>query len=515
MSADVRARGLLIAILLSTVLPNGVASAQPGPTADGAVDTRDAARAHFARGIELYDEGRLAQAAAEFREAYRLAPSAAVLFNVAQVESELGHAVEAVDAYERIMTDPSVTAAMRDDSAHALAVQRRRIATLRLTLNVAGARVAVDDVEVGTTPLGELRVSEGEHVVTARADGYAMVSYRFVVAGGASHEATLTLTLSGTSVGSLRVDSRVPGVSVVIDGSPYGLTPLDSAIALSAGSHHVEARRAGYTLFGQDVAIAPGGESHVTVVVEEDPSAPPASRGTLRLSLPSASAQVRIDSLPADASEELALPAGLHDIEVRIAEREPYTNRVEVLAEEVYDLRPAYLWTPDARDARIGGARSQRDIGLALIIGGVAAVVGGVAGAVAVRVDYENGLGPIITAVNGPCQLGTGGWQAIEAACRPALMGRAQLGADTATDDQTTAITTLAAAANANLGEYYAMLGVTSAIAGIGGVLTIVGGVMLGTAPSEHQIDAAARAARGPDLRFSLGPSSLTLSGTF
>jgi hypothetical protein len=509
MSGRVRALGLLLLVVIGCHLPS-VAAAQE--------DTRTAARAHFSRGIELYDEGRLAQAVAEFREAYRLAPSAAVLFNVAQVEGELGHAVEAVDAYERIMTDPAVTPEMRADSEQALAVQRRRIATLRVTVNVPGARIGIDDVDVGTAPLGELRVSEGEHVVTARADGYAIVSYRFVVAGGATHEATLTLTLSGTSVGSLHVTSRIPGIAVVIDGSPYGLTPLDSSIALSAGTHHVEARRPGYTLFAQDVAIAPGGESNVSVVVEEDPAAPDESRGTLRLSLPAASAQLRIDGAIADAThaEALALPAGLHDVEVRVADREPYTQRVDVLAQEVFDLRPGYVWTPEAREARLGGAGAQRDIGLALIIGGAAAIVGGIAAAVAVRLDFESGLLPLNNALRGPCVIPPmQAWGSIEAQCRAALAGRAGLGADTATDDQSLRLASLITSAQGDLNEYYGMIALASTIAGIGGVLVVVGGVMFGTAPSEHAIDASARAMRGPDVRFSLGLGSLTVAGTF
>ncbi len=512
MSAVVRASGLLVVAVSLAVATGsfaGRASAQ---------DTRAEARAHFSRGIELYDEGHLQQAVAEFREAYRLAPSAAVLFNVAQVEAELGHAVEAVDAYERIMTDPAVTAEMRADSEQALSVQRRRIATLRVVVSVPGARIAIDGVEVGTAPLGELRVSEGEHVVTARADGYAIVSYRFVVAGLATHEATLTLTLSGTSVGSLRVESRVPGIPVVVDGSPYGLTPLDSPIALSAGTHHVEARRPGYTLFAQDVVIAPGGESRVSVVVEEDPAAPPSSRGTLRLSLPAASAQLRIDGLAADETEadELALPAGLHDVEVRVAEREPYTERIDVLAQEVYDLRPEYEWTPDAREARLGAARGQRDLGIGLVIGGAVAIVAGLVAVTAVRIDYENNLCPLTAAINGPCRLGDAvSWRDIEVGCRGALMGRAELGADTMTDDQTRVIEGLVQSANRDLGQYYAMLGVTVGIAGIGGVLAIVGGVLWGTMPSERQIDAGARASRGPDVRFSLAPGSLGLHGTF
>jgi hypothetical protein len=511
----VRAAALLLAIFLFAV--SAGASAQE--------DARASARAHFSRGIELYDEGRLAQAAAEFREAYRLAPSAAVLFNVAQVEAELGHAVEAVDAYERIMTDPAVTPSMRADSEQALAVQRRRIATLRVTVNVTGARVAIDDVEVGTAPLGELPVSEGEHVVTARADGYAPVSYRFVVAGGATHEATLTLTLSGTSVGSLRVESRVPGIAIVIDGQPFGLTPLDSAIALTAGTHHLEARRPGYTLFAQDVSIAPGGESRVSVVVEEDPSAPPSSRGTLRLALPTASAQLRIDGLPADEAHahDLELPAGLHDVDVRVAEREPFTQRIDVLPQIVYDLHPPYEWTPDAREARIGGSHTQRDLGIGLLTSGLAAIIGGVAGAIAVRVDYESHLGPLTAALNGPCHNADVMWAAVESMCRPALAGRVDLPPDTATDDQAPLIARTLMGANHDLNTYYAMIGITSTIAGIGGVLTVLGGVMLGTAPSEHQIDASARASRGsegrgaqgPDFRLSLGPTSLTLSGTF
>ncbi len=506
-----------VLVCLGLSLPR--ASAQ-----DAAAD----ARSHFTRGVALYDEGRAAQALAEFREAQRISPSSVILYNIAQVEAELGHAVESVAAYEELLASArSIESSMRSQIDSALAEQRARIATLRVETNAPGAIVAVDDVDVGAAPLAGVRVSAGEHVVTARANGYETIRYRFIVAGGATHDANLTLVLSGAAIGSLRVDARVPGIEIVVDGVPYGITPLASAIALPAGSHHVEGRRPAYSLFAQDVTVAPASEARTTVVVEPDPSAPSSQLGMLRLSVPAASSSLRIDGASAElaASHQMTLPGGLHDIEVHVADREPFATRVDVLPAETYDLRPPYVWTPEARETRVSGARTQSQIGLGLIIGGAIAAVAGGAMTIAVWADYQSGRARITDAYNTHCFQYQMHWMddsptfPYAQGCVDALHGLYDLGPFT-TDmagrhpPDVNNVAALGASTASALSTYYTEIGIGAAIAALGGIALISGIVLVAITPDEGTIDRSARATAFR-LELSGGPNALTLRGVF
>jgi hypothetical protein len=294
-------------------------------------------------------------------------------------------------------------------------------------------------------------------------------------------------------------------------------------VALPAGSHRVEGRRVGYTPFSQDVNVAPGSESRAVIVVEQDPATPDASLGTLRVALPSASTQLRIDGAPADVASagSLALPAGLHDVEVRAADREPFTRRVDVLAQEIFDLRPPYEWTPEARESRVQGARSQAEIGWGLIIGGGVAAVAGAAVTIAVWADYSGGTGRLNDTFSTYCRDWPRMWgtpmmgaTAYETTCRAQMTA---IGSDlgpTLSTGGTQRLRDIPGEVASALNTYNVEMGIAGSIAALGGIALVSGIVLVATAPSESAIDRAARASRF-DLRLSGGLGSLTLRGSF
>ncbi len=503
--------------LASVVLLAAVSLAASAPGSAAAQDPAADARSHFDRGVALYDEGRLAQALVEFREARRIQVSSVILYNVAQVEAELGHAVEAVDAYEELLrTARSIEPAMRAQIESALATQRGRIATLDVDASVPGALVALDDVDVGAAPLAGQRVSSGEHVLTVRASGYESTRYRFTVAGGATHRARVTLTASDAAVGSLRVESRVPGVDVVIDGISYGLTPLAGGVALAAGAHHVEGRRAAYTLFAQDVTIAPASETRVTIVVEQDAAAPASALGALQLAVPTASASVRIDGAAADVAGTLALPAGLHDVEVHAADREAYTTRVELLPQQTYDLRPPYAWTPEARESRVADAHARRDAGWGLLISGAVLGVGGLVAVGVTQADWDSGSAGLsrVFAPGGACFNAEHNWSPVATTCPPALEAMGIMVGPPQGGLEPDAVTAARQQLNGAVSRYNTTMAIAGTIAGVGGAMLAVGLALVLTAPSDADVDRAARA-QAFRLELAAGPGSLSLHGTF
>jgi len=487
------------AVLLLSLLASRPAHAQ--------TDARAQARAHFERGLDLFDEGRLIEALSEFEEAYRISPAPALLYNLAQIHAELGHAVEAADAYQRFLRDsPSLDAELRADAERALRVQRARIGRVEVAVSVAGTRLFLDDVEVGAAPLGEpLQVSAGEHVVVAQSAGFETQRHRFRVAGGATYRVELVLVPSGSRGASLRIESIIPGVEVRVDGASMGLTPLDATVPVSGGAHRVDGIRDGYVPFALEVTAEDGSETRVVIQTRPDPSALASTRAALRIALPSVSTTVRLDGEVIDAAGALEVPVGLHDLEIRAAEREPVDARIDVVPGEGLSLEPPYAWTPDAREARVSGAEGQRTAGWATIITGVVAMLGGAGILIGDLLWYDQSLaGP--AAFQMPCAGIVGG--ALPPACADVL--RSYTGDPSADYDDYLLITQQY---EQDVPVYYALLGVGAGLAGLGAVSLGVGIGLLVAAPSEDDIDRGARAEF--TLQLDLGVDHFGVRGTF
>ncbi len=466
---------------------------------------RAEARVHFTRGLELFDEGRLVEALSEFEEAYRISPAPALLYNLAQIHAELGHAVEAADAYQRFLSDsPSIDPELRADAERALRVQRARIGRLEVTVSVEGTRIFVDDVEVGSAPLSApVPVSAGEHVVVAQTAGFEAQRHRFRVAGGATYRVELVLVPSGSRGASLRIESVIPGVEVRVDGASLGLTPLDATVPVSAGAHRVEGTRDGYVPFALEVVAADGSETRVVVQTRPDDAAPASTRAALRIALPSASSTVRLDGEVIDGA--LEVPVGLHDLEIRVAEREPIDERIDVPPGDGLSLEPAYRWTPDARQERVAAADSQRTAGIAAAITGAIAFALGAGTLVADAVWYaENVDGP--SSLEMPCAGQTMGM--LTPSCLSAV--RAFTGNPMA-DYDTYAL--IIDRYQADVSVHYTLLGVGIGLSALGAVSLGIGIALIAGAPSEADIDRGARA--DFTLELDLSPDHVGLRGTF
>lgn len=117
-----------LALLCSAAAPIGIASAQGADTVEQVERLAGEARA-------LYDKGDFGKAVAIYLEAYKLQPTAAVLYNVAVIyDKKLGEADLAIDFYRRYIGSPDADPA---------AVQR---ATARIQeLKTAQAEAQAED----------------------------------------------------------------------------------------------------------------------------------------------------------------------------------------------------------------------------------------------------------------------------------------------------------------------------------------------------------------------------------
>jgi hypothetical protein len=145
------------------------------------------ARQHFAQGLKLYKEGDHDAALVQFERAYSIKPNYKVLYNIAQCYFELHQYVEARDTLARYLkdgegnVDPERKTAVEKD----LGELERRIAHLKLLVDVDGATVYVDGKRVGVTPIPSLLdVNEGQRTVSIEAPDRGSKQRVVRVAGG-------------------------------------------------------------------------------------------------------------------------------------------------------------------------------------------------------------------------------------------------------------------------------------------------------------------------------------------
>lgn len=222
--------GLAIGVSLS-IAP--IASAQ----AQGEVSQRskDQAREHATKGIELFHKGRFADALDSLRRAESLYPAPTHRVYLARCLAGLGRLVEAKQLYVRIRAEPrtpdlppAVLEAYVAAEGELIALGRR-IATANITVMGAegDAELSVDG-KVQQLPRGPIEIDPGSHVVTVTESG-RRAEHRFTVAEGATVDVRLELetTVEQDAPGSLlpaAITFGIGGVATVVGAVTGGVS---------------------------------------------------------------------------------------------------------------------------------------------------------------------------------------------------------------------------------------------------------------------------------------------------
>ncbi len=475
---------LLAAAALASLLA-GVARAQE-PDAEA----RARAAEHFDRGIQFFNEERYDAALAELARAYELAPALSTLYNLARVHAALGHAVEASRAYARYLEDAgdSLDARRRREVERALEEQRARIGHLLVVCDVPGAAVAIDGVDVATTPLAApIELSAGAHVVEVHAPGRESVRRAVAIAGHAETRLEVELREEVVPRGALRVTSSVPETLVIVDGEEVGLTPLSATLPLRAGPHTVVARRLGYREQTRAIQIEEGAEAELHFDLRREPNAAPEHLGRLRLRLPDAPFLVRVDG-ESMIGLDLELPVGAHHVTVEVTDRAPYEGTIRIRSASGIDVAPPLTWTLEARMNRLSSANELRTAGILLTASGGAIL----AGTIALWIWNESEIATADERLNFINE---------QLATVCPMMGFPRE-CDDLEDEGRRIRDEVQPPQNV-------LRGVSIAATILGAALTATGLSLWLTAPSEEAIDAAASA------RLRLGPGSVALEGAF
>lgn len=263
-----------LVVLVALVLPRSAAaqdaSGTPGEAApDESVAHLDAetarrARTEFEAGVEHFRAGRYREAIHAFQVAASLTPSADISYNIARAYEEVGRRDgspadfdEAIAYYRRYLSDrvdPPDRAEVEGHiaeleehaaSARAALVTRPTTGTLVVRSVHDGARVLVDDREVGTTPLeDDIELEPGRHLLAAELEGYVPFEAEVTIEPGMRTGSAIELSPATTHrsihgepifawvafglAGASLIGSVVIGAVAASDQSA-ALTPFDPA----------------------------------------------------------------------------------------------------------------------------------------------------------------------------------------------------------------------------------------------------------------------------------------------
>lgn len=174
---DLRRRSLSVALAFAYAAWGGLARAD-GPEKAPAADTLDSARVLDNEGARAYTEGRFADAARLFSEAFDAGGPAFELWNVARCELKLDRPEEAEATLVRYLAIAELPPKDRAQAEAQLAELRNRRSRVVVTTQPAGATVVLDGEPVDERTPVSFDVAAGSHEIEIRRDGASTVTHR-------------------------------------------------------------------------------------------------------------------------------------------------------------------------------------------------------------------------------------------------------------------------------------------------------------------------------------------------
>jgi hypothetical protein len=175
---------MVIAAMCGVAAPAAAQTADPSASDANRAAAQDAHR----RALELFDQGQHAEALAEFKRAYALAPSFRILYNVGLSQAALGDASAAVAAFTGYLREGGerIPAPRRAQVEAEIARLSRQLATLDIQVEEPNAEVSVDSQPLERGPISrQLRLGAGRHVVAVRSADGTLKTQSVTLAAGA------------------------------------------------------------------------------------------------------------------------------------------------------------------------------------------------------------------------------------------------------------------------------------------------------------------------------------------
>ena len=204
--------------------------------------------------------------------------------------------------------------------------------------------VVDESKRIGVTPLSNVRIPRGQHVLIFRKEMHEETRLTVNVRRRretfrATLNAQSTISISGTN-------TPAQGAAVRIDGEPVGNVPHMETV--QPGRHLVQVGREGYVTFSQWVQVGPAQGIQVTVSLEEEA----AETGSLLVAGDTTGAAIYIDGDPRGTTPSVieGITAGEHTVKVQAddPDMEVFEQRVRIIAGERVTINPTLRPAPAA-----------------------------------------------------------------------------------------------------------------------------------------------------------------------
>ncbi len=249
---------------VSAALPQVAFAGDPVRASAPSAEIADRAMRLKKQGDEAILNIKYADALRLYEESLRLLPNPALHYNRGRAFEALERTVEAIEAYETFLREARTELRSKTPGlAEHVGGLRRKTAKLALDVDVAGARVRLRQIVLGTTPIEPVTVNAGPATVEVEAEGYV------------SHRADLELA-PGSEL-ALRVRLVPKAKAKVGGGGATAATEPSPAPIRSERSETVLDR----WWFWAGLGVVVAGGATVVVVALGSQSDPPPREGTL------------------------------------------------------------------------------------------------------------------------------------------------------------------------------------------------------------------------------------------
>jgi hypothetical protein len=185
------------------------------------------AKDRYDRGLKLFADKDYEAARIEFEKAYELVPSFKILYNIGVCDANRNDYVGAIENLQKYLSQGGAEVAPERRTEVETLVKdiRPRIGHIAVKSNVDGAVVAIDDVQIGTTPLARpVDVNPGTRKVTVSKTGYIPQTQAVTVAGSETDNVALTIQPTATVT-----------IKKGVSPWPFVLWGTTAALAVGAG----------------------------------------------------------------------------------------------------------------------------------------------------------------------------------------------------------------------------------------------------------------------------------------
>jgi hypothetical protein len=224
----------------------------------------DDARDHLASAKHAAATGQWVAAAQEYEQANQIEPSPAAAEGIAKARDALHDDVRAYVAFSAMLRDypQALSPNLRRYAQKRLQALVRQTGTFNVKIVEIGARVSLDGIDVGATPLpAPLRVAPGAHRLRVSKVGFQDASVEPTAVAGVEMAIPIVLAPE-LHTGHVSVHERLGRpISVFVDGVVRGPAPWQGEV--QPGSHEVSGRGEGLSALAQVVTVGRGASTDV------------------------------------------------------------------------------------------------------------------------------------------------------------------------------------------------------------------------------------------------------------